>query len=197
MKADHVFVYGTLRRRSTAAERDLLLSHARYVGIGRVANAALFVGEYPMAVPVKAGSRKPLVGEVYRLPEEGRNELLAKLDEYEELRADDPERSMYRREVVKVDVGGKRIACFIYWYNGELEGSRRLHQGNILRQQVHLVPNGKSWSVKLSGAQRSDRILASKEEALKVARRIARKQGIGVIIHGRDGKIRKRLSVLA
>jgi hypothetical protein len=56
----------------------------------------------------------------------------------------------------------------------------------------HVIPHNGKWVVKGAGNQRATRIVVSQKEALKIARRIARNQGVDVVIHGRDGRIRDK-----
>jgi len=50
-----------------------------------------------------------------------------------------------------------------------------------------VVPRGKKWAVRKAGAARVTRHFETQQEALEVARRIARNQGVDVFIFGRDG----------
>jgi hypothetical protein len=56
----------------------------------------------------------------------------------------------------------------------------------------HVVPHNGKWAVKGDGNQRFSRVVATQAEALDLARRIARNQGVDVVIHGRDGRIRDK-----
>jgi len=53
----------------------------------------------------------------------------------------------------------------------------------------HVVPQSGKWAVKGDGSKRASKIVSTRKEAIDVARRIARNQGVDVIIHGRDGKV--------
>jgi hypothetical protein len=56
----------------------------------------------------------------------------------------------------------------------------------------HVTPHGGKWAVKGAGSQRATRVTPTKEEALRVARDIARRQGSDVVIHGADGRIQDK-----
>ena len=56
----------------------------------------------------------------------------------------------------------------------------------------HVVPRGKKWAVRKTGAERVTRRFDTQQEAIKAARGIARDNGGEVFIHGRDGRIRMR-----
>ncbi len=56
----------------------------------------------------------------------------------------------------------------------------------------HVVPRGKKWAIRKTGAERVTRRFDTQQEAIKAARGIARDKGGEVFIHGRDGRIRLR-----
>ena len=56
----------------------------------------------------------------------------------------------------------------------------------------HVVPRGNKWAVRKAGAEKVTRRFDTQQEAIEVARGIARNQGGEVFIHGRDGRIRER-----
>ena len=189
---EHIFVYGTLRSRAKAAERQLLAKHAVRVGVGHVRSASLFLGEYPYAVPVKT-SGSVLVGEVYRLDPATRTDILRKLDIYEEFDPKNPQGSLYRREVVQVRIGKEHIRAWIYWYNRPLGDSPLLRHGNYLKSQMHVVPRGTGWLVTMSASSKAAAVVSNKVEAVKRARKLAGKNHMMLVIHGRDGRIQERI----
>ena len=56
----------------------------------------------------------------------------------------------------------------------------------------HVVPHDDAWAVRGEGNSRVTSVHDSQQEAIDVAREIARNQGGELIIHGRDGRIRRR-----
>jgi hypothetical protein len=56
---------------------------------------------------------------------------------------------------------------------------------------IRVYPDGPVWVVKKDGAARAWAVRNTKEEALKAAKDVAIKQGLAVIIHGKDGRIQK------
>lgn len=58
----------------------------------------------------------------------------------------------------------------------------------------HVVPNGNRWSVRRAGAARASGIYDTQQEAITHAREAARNQKTELYIHGRDGRIRERIS---
>ena len=61
------------------------------------------------------------------------------------------------------------------------------------KQGQHVVPRGNKWSVRRAGSSRASGVYGTQEEALEKAKTIAQNQQTEVYIHGRDGRIRKRL----
>lgn len=60
------------------------------------------------------------------------------------------------------------------------------------RKNQHVVPLGSGWAVKGEGNERFTIITETKQEALEVAREIARNNHSELIIHGRDGRIQDK-----
>jgi gamma-glutamylcyclotransferase (GGCT)/AIG2-like uncharacterized protein YtfP len=191
-RVDHIFVYGTLRSRAKAPERKLLATHGTRIGIGRVESASLHVGEYPYAVPVKNAGGS-LVGEVYRFDASEMPGVLAKLDAYEEYDPNDIKGSLYRRETVRVRVGDTQLKAWIYWYNRPLGNIPSLSHGNYLKSQLHVVPSATGWDVKVAGTRAASVSVNSKVEAVRKARKLAGKNHMMLVIHGRDGRIQERI----
>ncbi len=111
MSAQHLFVYGTLRRGCDNKYARVLADRAQLVGIARVAGLLYDFGRYPGAVK----GDHWIHGEVHRLDDP---ELLTLLDEYE-----GPE---YERAMVSV---AGMEECWIYWYIGP-ETGRLIESGD-------------------------------------------------------------------
>ena len=58
----------------------------------------------------------------------------------------------------------------------------------------HVVPNRRGWSVRSSGSKRASHNFPTRQEAIDVAWKKAKRLGTEVYIHGRDGRIRERSS---
>ncbi len=58
----------------------------------------------------------------------------------------------------------------------------------------HVVPNGRKWSVRKSGASRASATYPTQKQAIEKATSIARNQQTELYIHGKDGRIRERNS---
>ncbi len=61
-----------------------------------------------------------------------------------------------------------------------------------MAKNQHVVPHCGKWAVKGAGSKRASKILDNQQEAIDLARKIARNQGVDVVIHGRDGIIRDK-----
>jgi hypothetical protein len=58
----------------------------------------------------------------------------------------------------------------------------------------HVVPHPDGWAVRLAGASRVTSTHALQSDAEEAARKLARKRGGELIVHGRGGQIRARNS---
>jgi uncharacterized protein YdaT len=58
------------------------------------------------------------------------------------------------------------------------------------KDDVHVVPRDGGWAVRREKAERDSSHHPTQEKAIERAREIARRDGLEVVIHGRDGKIR-------
>ncbi len=124
-----VFFYGTLmtgfdRRRRAGVDDHL----AEYVGRGSIAAELYDLGIYPAAVPAPDGR---VWGEVYRMKD--KDKALAGLDGIEGYSADDPDRSLYVRETVDVELTDGRVEkAWVYFYNAPLGRAERIPSGDYL-----------------------------------------------------------------
>jgi len=59
----------------------------------------------------------------------------------------------------------------------------------VIADSQFVVPRGKRWAVRKSGAVKVTRHFDTQQQALEAARIIARNQGSDVFIFGRDGLI--------
>lgn len=56
----------------------------------------------------------------------------------------------------------------------------------------HVVPHDGDWAIRGEGNERVTSVHDTQREAIDAAREIARNQQSELLIHGRDGRIRKR-----
>ena len=59
------------------------------------------------------------------------------------------------------------------------------------KKNQHVVPENGKWAVKGAGNKRITKRLDRKDQAIRLAKRIARKKDSMVIIHGADGRVQK------
>jgi len=131
MKAAHLFVYGTLRRRAGSAMHPLLARHAAFVGEASYQGVMYKVGRYP-GVVASGNSSDQVRGEVYRLRQPAL--VLPRLDRYEQCRSALPERAEYVREQQEVRLrSGKRLTAWVYLYNRPVERLPRIPSGDFLK----------------------------------------------------------------
>jgi gamma-glutamylcyclotransferase (GGCT)/AIG2-like uncharacterized protein YtfP len=125
---DLVFFYGTLmagfdRRRRAGIDQKLA-----YIGRGSIKAALFDLGIYPAAVPAPDGLAW---GEVYQMTDP--TVVLAALDDIEGYRPDDPDRSLYRRELSDVVLpDGSHAEAWVYFYNAPLGQAPRISSGDYL-----------------------------------------------------------------
>jgi len=60
------------------------------------------------------------------------------------------------------------------------------------RRNVHIVPSGSSWLVKLEGVATPVSTHRTQAAADRAGRPIARQNEVEIVIHGRDGRIRDK-----
>lgn len=62
----------------------------------------------------------------------------------------------------------------------------------MAKRNQHVVPHPDGWAVRGAGSRRASSVHETQKEATSAAREIAKRQGVELFIHGRDGKIRER-----
>ena len=62
----------------------------------------------------------------------------------------------------------------------------------MAKKNIHIVPAEKGWAVKREGQQQPLSTHRTQENADKAGRPIARRDGVEIVIHGRDGQIRDK-----
>lgn len=63
----------------------------------------------------------------------------------------------------------------------------------MAKKTIHIVPKEQGWIIKKEGAQRISGSADTKAEAYVIAKQIALNQGLDIIVHGKNGKIQKKI----
>src|SRR5437773_747616 len=109
----HLFVYGTLLRRSRHPMAQMLAEQARHVGAGKVRGRLYDLGRFPGVVASNTDGEW-VYGDVYDLG--ARGELLTQLDAYERLESPLP--AYFDRAVAEITLeGGSVSSAWVYWYH--------------------------------------------------------------------------------
>ena len=62
----------------------------------------------------------------------------------------------------------------------------------MAKKNQHVVPHSGEWAVRGEGNKRVTRVTHTQQEAIDLARQIARNQRAEIVIHRQDGRIRDR-----
>jgi gamma-glutamylcyclotransferase (GGCT)/AIG2-like uncharacterized protein YtfP len=113
----YLFVYGTLRRKHAPPEITDVVNSLELVSEASVPGNIFDLGEYPGAV-FEPNSQSIVHGEVFKLPNNPK--ILRKLDNYEEFKPENPEKSLFIREVATALTGdGQYLNCWVYRINSQ------------------------------------------------------------------------------
>jgi gamma-glutamylcyclotransferase (GGCT)/AIG2-like uncharacterized protein YtfP len=125
---DKVFVYGTLMAGFDRRRRAGIDTRMRFVGRGWIAAALYDLGLFPAAVPAPDCR---VAGEVYEVVDDP--SVLAKLDEIEGYRPNDPDTSLYVRAQTTVTLeNGAQDSAWVYFYNAPLGQGQLIESGDYL-----------------------------------------------------------------
>ena len=126
--AELVFFYGTLMTPFNRTGRLRVDEHLVYSGRGSMPAALFDLGIYPAAVPASEGQ---VWGEVYEMSHP--SIVLQALDEIEGYRAEEPESSLYTRNLTPVTLeDGRVVTAWAYFYNAPLGRAQRIESGDYL-----------------------------------------------------------------
>jgi gamma-glutamylcyclotransferase (GGCT)/AIG2-like uncharacterized protein YtfP len=141
MSEQFLFVYGTLMRSAGTCLHRLPAQHAAYVGNAIFQGKLYRVNYYPGAVKSQSVLDR-VCGELYRLL--APDDLLARLDQYEECSPEFPEPTEYARskESVFLDNGGT-VCAWVYLYNWPLEKLKRIESGDFRPYLMVTGPDSK------------------------------------------------------
>jgi gamma-glutamylcyclotransferase (GGCT)/AIG2-like uncharacterized protein YtfP len=123
VSSEHLFVYGTLRPPSPIP----LAARLSVVAAGSVAGRLYDFGEYPGLVETREDNQR-VQGLICALPADG--DMLARLDDYEGYEPQRPHGSLFvRRRGEALTNDGRRLSCWVYYYNRPLQNQPHLLDG--------------------------------------------------------------------
>jgi len=62
----------------------------------------------------------------------------------------------------------------------------------MTKRNQHVVPHGGKWAVRGAGAAKATKVFDRQSDAIAAARDVAKNQKTELLVHGRNGQIRKR-----
>ena len=125
-----LFVYGTLLRDTENPMSQYLESKSEFIGQGFMHGTLYKVKFYPGAT-FEPDSNTKVWGEVYEL--ENPDQVFAVLDTYEDYNPKKPNKGLFIRDIVPVDVLGETMYCSAYIYNHTTDGLEVLDSGYYLK----------------------------------------------------------------
>jgi gamma-glutamylcyclotransferase (GGCT)/AIG2-like uncharacterized protein YtfP len=115
----HLFVYGTLMRKSRSPYAQLLRTRALYIGEASAPGRLYHLGGFPGAV-FDEGSSTRVYGEVFQLRGPA---VLVSLDAYEGCDAQGSKTGNFRREIINAALlRGGTLAAWSYSFTGPVNG---------------------------------------------------------------------------
>jgi gamma-glutamylcyclotransferase (GGCT)/AIG2-like uncharacterized protein YtfP len=128
--SQYLFAYGTLQSGCAPPKIAHLAAKLRPAGAAYVRGVLYHLGRYPGAIANPASNCR-IAGTVLELP--GTPETLRQLDAYEGFDPLHPETSEFVRELQTAEfVGGGSLTCWFYRYNGRIDPTRIIDNGNWL-----------------------------------------------------------------
>ena len=125
---DRIFVYGTLMAGFDRRRRAGIDTRMHFVGRGWIQAALYDLGLFPAAIPAPEGR---VAGELYEVTDDP--SVLAKLDEIEGFRPNEPDTSLYTRAQVAVTLeSGQQESAWVYFYNAPLGQGQLIESGDYL-----------------------------------------------------------------
>lgn len=130
LKAEFIFVYGTLRKQRAANMHHLMASHCEYFAGGTMQGKLYEVSGYPGAIE-SGDSSDRVFGELYILLD--KKLVLSGLDDYEECSAWYPMPHEYRRKQIPINItGGGSVLSWAYLYCYDVSNLKQIVSGNYL-----------------------------------------------------------------
>lgn len=61
-----------------------------------------------------------------------------------------------------------------------------------MKKNIHIIKKDKEWIIKKAGNKKASASFDTQKKAIDYGRRIAKKDTVEILIHGKNGKIRER-----
>lgn len=131
---DKLFVYGTLRQGFDHPLMEYISNSTTRLGYASVLGHLYMIGPYPGMV-IDSQTYKRVLGEILHL-EQKPEDILSRIDEYEECSARYPEPHEYRREIIHVtnSATNESLSAWAYLYKASTEGLKASRSGDFLRE---------------------------------------------------------------
>lgn len=128
--SDFLFAYGTLHPGHAPEEIADVVRRFEVIWKGIVPGRLYDLGSYPGAV-LDPSSSTGIAGTIFRLP--AGDDVLPRLDAYEEFDPERPRRSLFLRRLDRVNLAEAcTLDCWIYEYNGPLDRARLIENGKFV-----------------------------------------------------------------
>lgn len=129
MSSEYLFVYGLLRRKALNKMSDFLNENARFVSEATFQGKLYLIEHYPGVTESKAPADR-VAGDLFRLKDPS---ILGELDRFEGIGDGAQEPWEYLREIRQVLLSnGTSGKAWIYLYNWEVNGKKRIPSGDFL-----------------------------------------------------------------
>lgn len=130
MSYEFIFVYGTLRKETATVMYYVLARHCEYFSDGYMQGKLYEIDGYPGAIESDNEEDK-VKGEVYKIVD--RDQVLPKLDEYEECTENFPQPHEYIRKKLLVSlIGGGAVSAWVYVFNHDVLPLTQIISGDYL-----------------------------------------------------------------
>ena len=139
-----IFVYGTLMDGFLQKVLPDVNDYIKKKKKARINSRLFDFGEYP-GIKQTTVKTKLVHGQIYELHPDYVNDVLVKLDDYEEYNPERKDKSLYIRRLTPVVTEDGTISkAWVYWYNKPLNGENEIQTGDYKKylRQNRLKLNG-------------------------------------------------------
>lgn len=128
-----VFLYGTLRKEFDIEMARYIRENGEHIGLAR-AKGYLFdvYGHYPGMI-FDRSAVSMVYGDMYNIPQDKWDEVIKKLDDYEEYYPDDPSSSRFIRIPMEAYSFGRTYKCWGYHYNFPVDDLTFIPYGDYIK----------------------------------------------------------------